>query len=249
MPERRIALPPLTMLRALDTCRLIPSRFVDREDSVLAPLADNDADLQALFALDNATNERLLAEAGRSLSIGIDELVAGVPYARIVNGAFCYPHPQGSRFNDGERGAWYCALTYPAALAEVVFHKTLEYQEIDVFDDIVQYQEFLADITASLHDLRAPETPEAAEAASTFADCLDPASYAASQTLAQRLLDAGALGVVYPSVRRRRGTNIACFRPAIVANVREGRTLSLCWQGSPTPKVALHAAVTARFSR
>ena len=230
MPGRRTTLPQLTMLRALDTCRLIPSRFVEREDSVLAALAANDADLQALFDLDNATNERLLAEAGRCLGIGVDELVAGVPHARIVNGAFCYPHPLGSRFNDGERGAWYCALTYSAALAEIIFHKTLEYQEIDRFDDMVCYQEFLADITASLHDLRA---------APAFDDCLDPDSYAASQALAQRLLDTGSLGVIYPSVRARRGTNIACFRPAIVANVRQARSLRLIWNGTPAPTVEL----------
>ena len=33
-------LPALTALRQFDTCRLLPSRFADLEDSVLAPLAD-----------------------------------------------------------------------------------------------------------------------------------------------------------------------------------------------------------------
>ncbi|MEN3364262.1 MAG: hypothetical protein V7606_1536, partial [Burkholderiales bacterium] len=28
--------PPVTLLRQFDTCRLIPSRFADKEDSVLA---------------------------------------------------------------------------------------------------------------------------------------------------------------------------------------------------------------------
>src|SRR5690242_16648744 len=52
-------LPKLTALRQFDTCRLLPSRFADLEDSVLAPLADSDATLRDLFDLDNATNERL----------------------------------------------------------------------------------------------------------------------------------------------------------------------------------------------
>jgi hypothetical protein len=47
-----------------------------------------------------------------------------------------------------------------------------------------------------------------------------PDSYVDSQELGQRLLDQGSLGIVYPSVRRRGGTCLACFRPAVVANVR-----------------------------
>lgn len=54
--------------------------------------------------------------------------------------------------------------------------------------------------------------------------CLDPRSYVASQRLAGRLLEGGSIGVVYPSVRRSRGTNLACFRPAVVGNVRRGNS-------------------------
>ena len=57
-------LPPLAALRQIDTCRLIPSRFADMEDSVLAPLAEDDNHLRELFELDNATNARLVAEYG-----------------------------------------------------------------------------------------------------------------------------------------------------------------------------------------
>ena len=57
-------LPPLAALRQIDTCRLIPSRFADMEDSVLAPLAEDDDHLRELFELDNATNARLVAEYG-----------------------------------------------------------------------------------------------------------------------------------------------------------------------------------------
>ncbi|HEY9571511.1 MAG TPA: RES domain-containing protein, partial [Pusillimonas sp.] len=72
-------LPPLSQIRQHDTCRLLPSRFADAEDSVLAPLADSPDHLADLFALDNATNQRLAAERGLMPGIGIDELVFGVP--------------------------------------------------------------------------------------------------------------------------------------------------------------------------
>jgi len=222
--------PPLTTLRQFDTCRLLPSRFADVEDSVLAPLADSDDHLRDLFDLDNATNARLRTQNGGAAGINVDELVFGVPGFRIVNAAFTYAHPQGSRFNDGRRGAWYCAFDVETALAEVSFHKAVEYAEINRFDDSVQYQCMLADFTATFHDVRGQ---------SRYAACLAPDSYIESQLLAERLLDGGSLGILYPSVRREGGTNLACFRPALVGNVRKGAAYRLTWQGSPVPKIEI----------
>ena len=221
-------IPRLTALRQFDTCRLIPSRFADLEDSVLAPLADDDGMLRDLFDLDNATNDRLRGESGLLPGIGVDELVFGVPNFRIINAAYTYARPEGSRFNDGERGAWYCAFEVETALAEVTFHKAVEYQEIGRFDDSVNYQSLLADFSATFHDLRG---------ADAWGACLDPESYVGSQALAADLLDAGSMGVIYPSVRRPGGTNLACFRPALVGNVRKGHAYRLTWAGSPLPVV------------
>ena len=221
-------IPRLTALRQFDTCRLIPSRFADLEDPVLAPLADDESMLRDLFDLDNATNDRLRGESGLLPGIGVDELVFGVPNFRIINAAYTYARPEGSRFNDGERGAWYCAFEVETALAEVAFHKTVEYQEIGRFDDSVNYQALLADFSATFHDLRGADAWDA---------CLDPESYVGSQALAADLLDAGSMGVIYPSVRRPGGTNLACFRPALVGNVRKGHAYRLTWAGSPLPVV------------
>ncbi|WP_371765476.1 RES family NAD+ phosphorylase [Massilia cellulosiltytica] len=221
-------IPRLTALRQFDTCRLIPSRFADLEDSVLAPLADDDGMLRDLFDLDNATNDRLRGESGLLPGIGVDELVFGVPNFRIINAAYTYARPEGSRFNDGERGAWYCAFEVETALAEVAFHKTVEYQEIGRFDDSVSYQALLADFSAGFHDLRG---------ADAWDDCLAADSYVASQALAAELLEAGSMGVIYPSVRRPEGTNLACFRPALVGNVRKGHAYRLTWAGSPLPAI------------
>ena len=220
----------LTQLRQNDTCRLIPSRFADVEDSVLAPLAEDDGILRDLFDLDNATNERLRGESGQLAGIGMDELVFGVPNFRIINAAYTYARPEGSRFNDSERGAWYCAFAAETALAEVIFHKTVEYHEINRFDDSVSYQSLLADFSAGFHDLRGVAAHQA---------CLDPDSYIASQALANRLLDGGSMGIIYPSVRHPGGTNLACFRPALVGNVRKAQTYRLTWTGRPQPAVEI----------
>ena len=231
------ALPRTTLVRAFDTLRLIPSRYATREDSVLADLAEDETQLADLFDLDNATNERMRGERGLAPGIGVDELVFGIPNFRIINAAFTYARPEGSRFNGPDRGAWYCSLEIETALAEVSFHKTVEYQEIGRFDDRVTYAALLADITSELHDLRGDDR---------FARCLDPRSYVASQGLAESLLDAGSVGVIYRSARRKAGTNLACFRPAVVGNVRRGDTWRFTWTGTQTPVIEAGQATAKR---
>lgn len=223
--------PPVALVRQYDTHRLVPSRYGPKGDSVLAALADDDAHLQALFELDAATNDRLLAEHSRLPGIGPEELVFGVPNAAVVNASFCHAHPLGARFSGPDRGAWYAAFAVETAQAEVAFHKTVQLAEIDRFEDSVTYDDYLADFSASFHDLRT--------ARGALRACLDPASYVPSQQLAEDLLSAGSLGVVYPSVRHDGGTCVACFRPALVVNVRKARTWRFTWSGTPTPKIAL----------
>lgn len=136
----------------------------------------------------------------------------------------------GARFSGPERGVWHAAFELATAQSEVGFHKTVQLAEIGRFEDSVTYDDYVADFTASFHDLRR---------ASGFHACLHPASYLRSQGLAERLLDAGSLGIVYPSVRRARGTCLACFRPALVANLRRGQVYRFTWEGKPQPSIAL----------
>src|SRR5207244_10665879 len=64
-----------------------------------------------------------------------------------------------------------------------------------------------------------------------------PTSYAASQALARELLQAGSNGVAYRSVRRSGGECIACFRPALVRNVRSAAHFEYSWEGSQKPVI------------
>jgi hypothetical protein len=225
-----MAPPPVTLLRQLDTHRLVPSRHLARGDSVLVEIADDDAHLQAIFELDAATNDRLLAGQRLLPGIGPEELVFAVPHSRVVNAAFCHAHPLGSRFNGPDRGAWYAAFDLLTSQAEVAFHRSVQLAEIGRFADSVTYDDYLADFSAGFHDLRRARGARA---------WLDPRRYTASQALAERLLAAGSLGVVYPSVRHPGGTCLACFRPALVANVRRAKTYRFTWEGRPEPVVTL----------
>jgi RES domain-containing protein len=203
-----MALPPVTLVRQLDTHRLVPSRHGPHAESVLAAIAEDDDHLQAIF--------------------GVEELVFGVPRAAVINAAFCHAHPLGGRFNGPDRGAWYAAAELATAQAEIGFHKSVQLAEIGRFEDSVTYDDYLADFSASFHDLRRGRG---------FRACLNPGSYVASQSLARRLLERDALGVIYPSVRHEGGTCLACFRPALVANVRRAKTYRFTWTGRPEPVI------------
>lgn len=225
------AWPPVTEVRWDDTHRLIPDAYARTDEPVLAALAGEPGDVELLVALAQATSRRVLAQHGAIPSgIHADELVFGVPHWEVVNAAFCYPHPQGSRFNGPDRGAWYAGRDVHTSLAEVVFHRTVELAETDFWDLEVDYADFLADVHGEFHDLRVPGDRRARP-------CLDPTSYERSQALAAQLLDLGSMGVVYPAVRLDGGEAVACFRPASVAHVRTGSRWRLTFRGPAAPVV------------
>lgn len=215
-------LPRTTALRRDDTHRLIPTKHIGEGESVLHRLAGDDEDVDRLLELEGATNDRLLGEAGLLPGISVHELVFGISNAHIVNAAFTHAQPTGSRFNLADRGAWYAAFAVETSQAEVAFHKAQELQEIDwQEEEVVTYADYLADFRGDFHDIRAD---------SEFTQCLDPGSYQSSQRLARKLLKAGSPGIVYPSVRHKDGTCLACFRPALVINVRRGPTVALTFK-------------------
>jgi N-acetyl-beta-hexosaminidase len=207
-----------------DTHRLIPAQFAEGGASVLTRLTDDPKTLEGIFELDHATNDRLLAESRLSPGIDERELVFGIPSYRAINAAFCHPSPTGSRFNSADRGAWYASFELESAQAEVVYHRELWLRETAWDEeDTADYLDYLADFRAEFHDLRASKE---------YADCLSPTSYVASQVLATQLLELGSAGIVYPCVRRTDGTCIACFRPVLVTNVRQGSIFTFVFPDS-----------------
>ena len=212
--------PKITSIRQDDTHRLIPTRFSD--ERVLRRLTDGERQLQDLFELHGATDDRLLGEASLLPGISSHELVFGVAHADIVNAAFTHVHPSGGRFSGPERGAWYAAFELETAQSEIAFHKAREIEEIHWPEpETFTFRDYLADFRADFHDIRGDRH---------YRDCLDPGRYLHSQRLARRLLAKGSAGIVYPSVRCSRGACIACFRPALVANVRPGRLVTVTFR-------------------
>jgi hypothetical protein len=219
--------PPVTRVRWVRACRLIPTRYpsVGLFDRVATP-----EDLEAVLELESWTNDRISAELGHLHVVPRDEWVTGRPMASVVMAAFCHPAPNGARFSDSRRGAWYAARTLATAIAESTFHRTAELAEIGQFDARMQLRLYHADFDASFHDVRGRSGQE-------YADLHHPSSYRRSQAFARDLLDAGSNGVVYRSVRHAGGECLACFRPGLVGNVRVAAHYEYRWEGSGTPRV------------
>jgi len=213
--------------RCLPAFRAFFRTYGDADESVLNRLTTDPEELSALFELEGATNERLQGEAGLLPGITVRELVFGLSYSHIVNAAFTHARPLGSRFNGPDRGAWYAAFALETSSQEVAFHKGQELKEINWRQrETFAFVDFLADFRGEFHDIRGD---------SRFRKCLDPASYAASQQLAGELLDTGSAGIVYLSVRHHGGTCVACFRPALVNNVRKGSRVSITFVDAFAP--------------
>jgi hypothetical protein len=230
-------LPKTSPISQDDTHRLIPNKFCDGGESVLSRLGLPPAQMDHLFQLDDATNARLAGEANLLPGITVHELVFGVPHYHIVNAAFTHARPGGSRFSGSGRGAWYAGFSLKTAEAEVAFHYGEALREVNWREEeTVVYREYLADFRADFYDLRSGSRSREAD----FKKYLQPDTYRSSQQLGRRLLDRGAAGIVYPSVRYNGGTCIACFRPALVGNVREGARIAFTFPDAfhaPTVKV------------
>lgn len=202
--------------------RLVPSHE-NGEAGVLKEICDDDAMLAEIVLLAGATNDRIQGERQGLSGISSIELVYGIPNAEIARAAFLHASPFGSRFNDASRGAWYCAESLETALAEVIDRKARNLAEIVVpempgrqpDEEISGYDDWQADFHSTFHVLHPVED---------FAECLRaepvPACYAASQQLAQQLMNRQSNGILYPSVRQKDGICLACFRPPLVCAPR-----------------------------
>jgi hypothetical protein len=215
-------LPRISKVLQDDTHRLIPSKYLDHDESVLTRLTDDRGELEALFELEGATNDRLLGEAGALPGIGVRELVFGVPNYHVINAAFTHASPLGGRFHGADRGAWYAGFRRETSEQEIAYHRGKELQEIDWKEnETFSYVDFLADFRGEFSDLRND---------TRFRACLSADSYKASQRLGLELLEKGAAGVVYPSVRHKGGTCLVSFRPALVSNVRKGASVNIVFE-------------------
>lgn len=204
-PRDDVTRVPLARARGR-THRLIASRWptIGIFDTVATP-----ADARDALVLESWTNDRVTAELDRLTHLPDDDWITGKPGATLVMAAFCYPAPGGGRFNTERLGAWYAAREVETSIAETVYHHTRRLALSALgFQCTIQMRELRADVDARFHDIRGRRRSRP--------DLYDPDSYARSQPFGERVRAAGSNGVLFDSVRRRGGRNVAVFRPRLL---------------------------------
>ena len=196
--------------------RLIPSRFppVGLFDRVADP-----KDLEALYALESMTNDRVREETGDLHLLAPAERIAG-PGTTPIMAAFTHLNPEGSRFSDGSYGVYYCAQRLDTALAEVRFHQERFLRRTNEGPIRLQLRLYLSDLDARLVDVR------------KHAEFHDPADYSPGQHLGRTLRAEQKDGVLYRSVRHAGGLCAAVFRPAVLSPCQQSAHYAFHFDGS-----------------
>ncbi len=210
---------PTARLRWQPCYRIVASRFPPI--SLFEQVADP-ADLEAVYAIEAMTNERLRDEVGDIALVPPEDRVSG-PGTSAIMAAFTHLNPDGSRFSDGSFGLFYAADTIDTAVAETSYHRALFMAFTSEPAQQLDMRVYAVDLDAMLHDIRGLREQRP--------DLYAPDSYAAGQALGRQLRDQGSDGIAYQSVRRAGGECAAVFRPRLLANCRQERHLCYVWDG------------------
>ncbi len=211
--------PQIRRVRWQQACRIVPTRYpaVNLFDRV----ADSD-DFDALYALEAMTNERLRDELGQVERVAPQDRLYG-PGSGPIMAAFTHLNVLGSRFSAGQFGVFYAARDRATAMAETRHHHGQFLAATRQGRLHLPMRLYSVVVDARLHDLR----PEGAVKPAVY----DPDSYAASQSLGAQLHRAGSAGVVYRSVRHRKGNCVGLFKPRAASACLHAAYLLYAWDG------------------
>lgn len=211
---------PVSETRWQPCYRIISSRFppIGLFDKVADP-----ADLDAVFAIEAMTNDRLRDEAGELSLVPPEDRMSG-PGTSSIMAAFTHLNPGGDRFTDGTFGVFYVSRTLPTAIAETTYHRTRFLAATSEPAQEIDMRVYAVDLVADLRDIRGLRESHPFYYHST--------NYAGSQQLAVELRAEDSDGIVYESVRDREGECAAVFRPRLLSNCRQERHLCYVWDGT-----------------
>lgn len=211
---------PVNHVNWLPCWRIIPSRFPPIE--LFERVVDSE-DLEAVFALESLTNDRLREAAGALQLVPVQDRISGRG-AGYIMAAFTHLNPDGSRFSDGTYGVFYAGYTLDTAIAETRYHREQFMQATSEPPMELDMRVLLADLNQQLHNIRGMQQTLPAVYASD--------DYRVSQDLAKQLRAQNAWGIVYDSVRDPGSACAAVFRPPALRNCRQKRHLCYIWDGT-----------------
>ena len=200
--------------------RVIPTRFpaVNLFDRVASP-----EDFEALYALEARTNDRVRTEVGDLDLVPREERRFGPGYGPIM-AALTHLNPQGSRFSDGTYGVFYCARSRETAIAETRYHSGLFLAATQEPPMRQQMRLYTVIAQGDVVDLCGADAVDPS--------VLSPNAYTPGQALGRAAREAGAPGIVYPSVRDAGGECLAAFKTTLLRDCHHAAYLEYNWNGS-----------------
>ena len=183
-----------------DSYRLIPSHFPPI--GLFENLLDPD-ELEAAYALESLTNDRLQDQVGNIALVAPEDRVTG-PGTTAIMAAFTHTG-MASRFTRGRYGVYYAALDLDTAIAESAFSRARFMAATNEAPQILTMRSYICRVNAMLVDVRADKAVH------------DPASFAYAQAVGEKLKNENESGILYNSVRNTGGECIAALRPCALA--------------------------------
>jgi len=218
---------PVTALDWAHASRLVPARFkaADCFERILDP--DEAPQAEALLRLAELT---ATAGAGDLRLMDPTQILFGAG-AGWINASFAIP--RAARFSTVRQGAFYVAEQIGTALEEVRHHLERDYRREGITQAMdLDYRALTVRLQGELHDLRGKSRTRP-----PWASLYDPDSYAASQTFAANLREAGSRGVAYDSVRHPGGACAAVFDPNLLRSCRHDTYLAFRWDGKAVTRI------------
>jgi hypothetical protein len=176
--------------------RLIPSHFppITFFEKLLDP-----SDLEAAYALESMTNDRLQDEVGNIQLVSEEDRVSGYGTS-VIMAAFTHIGVE-SRFTKGLYGVYYAGLEFETALSESKHSRSSLLKATDEEAQILTMRCYKCIVDTELVDLRSEPAMH------------DPDELSAAQAKGESLRRSGEYGALYNSVRKEGGQCVAIFRP------------------------------------
>ena len=208
----------ISRIRWQQQYRIIPSKFppINFFEGLVDPKL-----MDAAFAIEAISNDRLRAEAGDIGLVKEEDRVSG-PGSSVVMAAFTHIG-RPTRFSDGSYGVYYAARALQTAVRETVFHRERFLRYTREPEGDLDMRVYIGRVEKPLVDIRQPKYQHLHEP--------DLARYPVPQAFAAELRAAGHWGIVYNSVRHAGGESIAALRPPAVSIPVQGPQLLYRWDG------------------
>jgi len=218
---------PVFSINAQRGYRLINSKYPPI--ALFDDVAD-EAEFEALYALQALTNPRLKNDAGDMAFLPAGEIPFGINGCSYAVAPFTHINGQGSRFSDGTYGMLYLADDFNTAVAEVSYHQEHYWRLVDglKYDRLVMRGLLFTFNAEPAHDLLGLPLSD---------PIYDPNDYNVARSLGQRLKAAGSAALRYRSVRHPGGVCWGLFTPKGVSSVQQSAHYEFIWDGNRIAKI------------